>query len=152
MSNDRKRKPFGQRLIASLEQGLEALRSGRELPSTTVIIPPDPAPFKSEYLVTLRKRYQMTQPVLAALLNVSDKAVESWEQGKRNPNGAALRLLQMLDKPSIFETIFAPGRRGKRVAQSCVKKRVKKVAACAKVRKSDRLKAGKKKAVGIAAK
>jgi putative transcriptional regulator len=110
MSLGKKRKPFGRRLLASLEQGLEALRSGHELPTTVVMIPPDPAPFKSADLVELRKRYQITQQVLAEFLNVSDKAVESWEQGTRKPNGAALRLLQLLDKPSLFMELVGPSR------------------------------------------
>lgn len=117
MKKDEKRKPFGQRLIASLEEGLEVLRSGGELPSTFVATPPDPAPFESRQLVNLRKRYAMTQSVLAAFLNVSDKTVESWEQGTRKPNGAALRLLQIMDNPDIFSKMFKPDRTSRAAAK-----------------------------------
>jgi transcriptional regulator with XRE-family HTH domain len=53
--------------------------------------------------VELRVRFKMTQAGMAAFLNVSEKTVESWEQGSRNPGGAVLRLLQVIADPSILE-------------------------------------------------
>lgn len=101
----RKRKPFGERLIASLRGGLEAIEGGQELPRTFVPTPPDPPKFDRSRLVALRKELGMTQSSMAMYLNVSEKTVESWEQGVRSPNGAALRLLQVMSNPEILEPI-----------------------------------------------
>jgi putative transcriptional regulator len=121
MNTKSKRKPLGQRLIASMEAGLEALRTGQELPSTFVATPPDPPAFDPKSCVALRRHSGMSQSGFARLLNVSVKAVESWEQGVRQPNGAALRLLQFMARPSLFlgmvGAVRTPPRRGSRGAQ-----------------------------------
>lgn len=47
----------------------------------------------------LRKnRFQLSQPLFAALLNVTASTVRAWEQGQKTPSGAAARLLQLLEK------------------------------------------------------
>lgn len=47
---------------------------------------------------TLRKRLGFTQEQLAQACNVSVSTTRAWDQGVRTPQGAALRLLQHLDK------------------------------------------------------
>ena len=42
----------------------------------------------------IRQKLNVSQPVFAALLNVPLATARSWEQGKRKPSGAALRLLE----------------------------------------------------------
>ena len=96
------KKSVAQRLIDSMEGGLEALRGDKELSGTFVALPPDPPQFDRTHLQTLRRRSKMSQPGFAKVLNVSVKALESWEQGVRQPNGAALRLLQFLENPSLL--------------------------------------------------
>jgi len=96
------KKSVAQRLIDSMEEGLEALRADKELSGTFVALPPDPPQFDRTHLQTLRRRSKMSQPGFAKVLNVSVKALESWEQGVRQPNGAALRLLQFLENPSLL--------------------------------------------------
>ena len=96
------KKSVAQRLIDSMEEGLEALRADKELSGTFVALPPDPPQFDRTHLQTLRRRSKMSQPGFAIVLNVSVKALESWEQGVRQPNGAALRLLQFLENPSLL--------------------------------------------------
>jgi putative transcriptional regulator len=100
------RKPFGQRLISGLNKGLEEIKHQGAVKTTFVALPPAPEEFCREELVQLRQRLQLTQSGMAALLNVSGKTLESWEQGVRNPNGAALRLLQLLKSPEILSLIF----------------------------------------------
>jgi transcriptional regulator with XRE-family HTH domain len=43
----------------------------------------------------LRARLRLSQSVFARALNVSPETIRAWEQGKRRPDGAALRLLQV---------------------------------------------------------
>lgn len=45
----------------------------------------------------LRKRFNISQPVLAAYLNTSPNTVKQWEQGARKPNSIAMKLLDMVD-------------------------------------------------------
>jgi putative transcriptional regulator len=49
----------------------------------------------------VRLREHMSQPVFAMLLNVSPSAVKKWETGENTPSGAALRLLQIIDKNGL---------------------------------------------------
>jgi len=46
----------------------------------------------------LRARLRLSQPVFARALNVSPETIRAWEQGKRRPDGAALRLLQVAER------------------------------------------------------
>jgi putative transcriptional regulator len=49
-------------------------------------------------IATLRKdRFHLSQPAFAALLNVTASTVRSWEQGRKEPSGAAERLLQVAE-------------------------------------------------------
>jgi DNA-binding transcriptional regulator YiaG len=54
--------------------------------------------FGRDRILSIRRRLKLSQPVFAAALNVSPETVKAWEQGKRAPDGAALRLLQLADK------------------------------------------------------
>ncbi len=57
------------------------------------------APLYSDLRVSkLRRRLKLSQPLFAQALNVSAETVRAWEQGKRHPDGAALRLLQLTEK------------------------------------------------------
>ena len=57
------------------------------------------APQYSEQRVSrLRARMKLSQPLFAQALNVSPETVRAWEQGKRRPDGAALRLLQLAEQ------------------------------------------------------
>ncbi len=72
-----------------------------ELPAA----PPKPGP---KEIVSLRKDFHMSQAVFAAVLNVSVKTVQSWEQGVREPSDVGLRMLQLLRRePDIVQKIFA---------------------------------------------
>lgn len=105
------RQPFGKRLISNLEEGIRAIREDQPLRELFVETPPPPPPFDKSRLIRLRRRYGMSQAAFAQLLNVSDKAVESWEQEARRPNGAVLRLLEILELPEaaeVFSSISSP--------------------------------------------
>lgn len=51
----------------------------------------------------IRTRMKVSQNVFASLLNVPVVTEASWEKGRRNPSGAALRLLQIArHKPEVL--------------------------------------------------
>ncbi len=54
-------------------------------------------PLSSGRIKALRKKFDISQPVFAAYLNVSPATVKAWEQGAKKPSGASLRLLQIVD-------------------------------------------------------
>ena len=46
---------------------------------------------------------KQSQSIFALMLNVSVETVRAWEQGRRTPEGSALRLLQVADaSPKIL--------------------------------------------------
>ena len=55
----------------------------------------------SKDIKKVRLRSHVSQPVFAMLLNVSPSAVKKWETGENEPSGAALRLLQIIDKNGL---------------------------------------------------
>lgn len=61
-------------------------------------------------LAELRKANGMTQADVAKLLGVTNKAVGSWEQGKRNPKGSDMQKLEdyfSVPKEDIFPDTFS---------------------------------------------
>lgn len=59
----------------------------------------------SERIKQLREREHISQGVLATVLNMSSESVQKWEQGKTKPQGAALQLLNIIDKKGIAAVI-----------------------------------------------
>ena len=53
-------------------------------------------------IVEVRKKLKLSQPELAAKLNVRPQTVRSWEQGWRNIPGPALILLALMYKKKII--------------------------------------------------
>jgi putative transcriptional regulator len=66
-------------------------------------LPARPKPLKPADIRALRASLNASQALLARLLNVSSNAVESWEQGIREPRQATLKLLHIAKKnPSVL--------------------------------------------------
>lgn len=49
----------------------------------------------------LRRRYQLSQSVLATMLNTSLSTVRQWEIGDKHPSGPSLKLLNLLDRKGL---------------------------------------------------
>jgi len=71
---------------------------GRTLDLRTVRLPGRPKPLKPAEIRALREDLNASQALFARLLNVSSQAVESWEQGIREPRQATLKLLHITRK------------------------------------------------------
>jgi len=63
-----------------------------------VEIPARPKPMKPADIRSLRESLNASQALFGRLLNVSSNAVESWEQGVRQPRQATLKLLHIARK------------------------------------------------------
>jgi putative transcriptional regulator len=54
-------------------------------------------------IARIRRHLKASTPVFAAYLNVTPDTVRNWEKNRRQPSGAALRLLQIAQKkPDIL--------------------------------------------------
>jgi putative transcriptional regulator len=95
------RPPLFERLKAGLQEAVSHARG--ELSLRTVEVPEAPPSIDAKTVAALRHRAKMSQPVFAALLNVSAKTIQSWEQGVRQPSDAARRLIQVFTMaPSVI--------------------------------------------------
>ncbi len=63
-------------------------------------LPPLPE-YSGEAIRALRDRYQVSQAVLAAVLNTSLSTVRQWEIGEKRPSGPSVKLLNLLDRKGL---------------------------------------------------
>ena len=77
-------------LVESIREGGSILR-GEEKPSRVFIV--DAPDVKS-----IRAHYRLSQSEFAALLGISVRTLQNWEQGRRTPEGPARVLLQVAAK------------------------------------------------------
>jgi putative transcriptional regulator len=58
-------------------------------------------PYDSEKICALRDHLQLSQAVLASVLNTSLSTVRKWEGGDKHPSGPSLKLLNLLDRKGL---------------------------------------------------
>jgi putative transcriptional regulator len=78
--------------------GAGAYEQGKPVNLRTQEIPPPPKPLKPAEIRKIRLAFNASQTLFARFLNVSTNTVESWEQGVRQPDQAALKLLSIARK------------------------------------------------------
>lgn len=78
--------------MVEIEQGL------REPATVRVYERPNPR--------QVRQKLKQTQAQFAQTLGVSKSLVQSWEQNRRTPEGASLKILRVLDKQPELVEIF----------------------------------------------
>ena len=103
MTKAQKKGTIGKQLIESMREAVQIER-GEVAPAritrytaaeTKVDAPPR---YVSERIKGIRDGMALSQPVFAAALNVSPETVRAWEQGKRDPDGPTLRLLEVAEQ------------------------------------------------------
>jgi len=70
--------------------------------TTKLVLPSRVKSIRPKDIAGIRQKLNVSQPVFAALLNVPLATARSWEQGKRKPSGAALRLLDLARQQPII--------------------------------------------------
>lgn len=97
-------------VFEQIRDGLEdtlAYTEGR-LDLNTVVVPSPPPKTSPGKIAGLRREFQMSQAVFAAVLNVSTKTIQAWEQGLRTPSHASARLLEILQRePEVVRKMVA---------------------------------------------
>ena len=122
MTKEKKKGTFGQQLIESAREAVQIERGEREAARITRYTAAEaevepPPQYLSERIKEIREKMGLSQPVFAAALNVSTETVRAWEQGKREPDGATLRLLEVAEEhPDILLANVQARRRGRRTA------------------------------------
>jgi len=62
----------------------------------------DPVPeYDAEKIRTLRKNLQLSQAVLATVLNTSLSTVRKWEIGDKKPSGPSSKLLNLIERKGL---------------------------------------------------
>ncbi len=61
---------------------------------------PIPA-YDSKKIRSLRAQLNLSQAVLAAVLNTSTSTVRKWEIGEKQPSGPSLKLLNLIDRKGL---------------------------------------------------
>src|SRR3954468_18387517 len=98
-------------LLQSLRGHAEHLEGKKKLTLrvSELVLPPRIKRIKAKEIACIRQELNVSQPVFAALLNVPLATARSWEQGKRKPSGAALRLLDLArQRPKILLAAVSP--------------------------------------------
>lgn len=120
MTKAQKSGTFGEQLIESVREAVQIER-GKAVPArltryTAAEAKVDPPPrYVAARIKGIRGQMALSQPVFAAALNVSPETVRAWEQGKREPDGATLRLLEVAEQhPEVFLKKVRPRKRKRR--------------------------------------
>lgn len=107
---------FGEELIQAAREAA-AIARGEIEPARTWRIPvtarrvkvTEPPHYGAAHICRLRITMGLSQAVFADALNVSRETVRAWEQGKRRPNGATLRLLEVAERhPEVILDAVTP--------------------------------------------
>lgn len=77
-------------LVESVKEAGAYLRGEQPPARVSFVGEPDPR--------AIRERLGLTQEAFAAALCISVKTLRNWEQGRREPSGPAMRLLQIAAK------------------------------------------------------
>jgi putative transcriptional regulator len=91
----KKNKNLGQELVEALKEANSYHDGQITLRTQTIELPDEPKEFDNKQIKKIRENLNLSQPVFARFLGVTDKAVKAWEQGGSHPNGCALRLLEI---------------------------------------------------------
>ena len=90
-------------IMQGLNEALEHAQGKHQLRTATITVEPLKE-FDRTEIKNIRSTLGVSQPIFASIMGVSAKTVEAWEGGRNKPDGAARRLLALIqDDPSITE-------------------------------------------------
>ena len=90
-------------IMQGLNEALEHAQGQRQLRTATITVEPLKE-FDRTEIKNIRSTLGVSQSIFASIMGVSAKTVEAWEGGRNKPDGAARRLLALIqDDPSITE-------------------------------------------------
>jgi len=93
---------MGERLMESMQEALDHSAGIIDLRTTRFSINPVCDAISVTEIKETRKKLGMSQGVFAVVMGVSKKTVESWEAGRYTPDGAARRLISVMQLDPTF--------------------------------------------------
>ncbi|WP_028884608.1 helix-turn-helix domain-containing protein [Taylorella asinigenitalis] len=81
--------PDAEQIRESLTRALHEVKAGKFASATRINVPK---------IISIRHRSGLSQAKFANQLGISVNTLKSWEQGQRNPSGAALKLINLIEK------------------------------------------------------
>ena len=95
---------MGESLMEAMQEALDHSAGKLELRTSRLSINPVRETISADEIRDTREKLGMSQGIFAMTMGVSRKTVESWETGRYNPDGAARRLISILQAdPAIPE-------------------------------------------------
>jgi putative transcriptional regulator len=73
----------------------------RKMKKFDVLCLPPIQPYSSDRIRALREQLQLSQAVLASVLNTSISTVRKWEVGDKRPSGPSLKLLDLIARKGL---------------------------------------------------
>ncbi|MCP4233110.1 MAG: helix-turn-helix domain-containing protein [Aestuariibacter sp.] len=81
-------------------EGIKEIKEGKTQLKTTHLSEPSPSQ-------DIRKKLKLSQASFAALMGVSVRTIQDWEQGRRAPKGPAKSLLRVAEQhPEVFSHVY----------------------------------------------
>ena len=93
---------MGQDIIEAMQELLDFSEGKIDLRTSKFSISPVCDTISVEEIKETRRKLGMSQGVFAVVLGVSKKTVESWEAGRYTPDGAARRLISIIQTDPAF--------------------------------------------------
>ena len=62
---------------------------------------PEVKEYSPEKIITLRKKFKLSQAALASIFNISPSTVQKWERGNKKPTGASKKLFDIIERKGI---------------------------------------------------
>jgi len=62
---------------------------------------PEVRKYTPEKIISIRKKFRLSQAALASIFNISPSTVQKWEQGNKKPTGASRKLLDIIERKGI---------------------------------------------------
>lgn len=86
---------IGAEILEGIEE-IKAFKKGKvDLKTRELSMPSEPK--------VIRSKLKLSQSAFAALLGVSTRTLQDWEQGRREPQGPAIALLRIAEQhPEVF--------------------------------------------------
>ena len=62
---------------------------------------PEVKEYTPKKIVSIRKKFKLSQAALANIFNISLSTVQKWEQGQKRPTGASKKLLDIVERKGL---------------------------------------------------
>ena len=103
----KKQTQLGQGLLKGLREAVAFENKKIDLRTTKIEIPDVPPEFSKKEVKAVRELLNVSQPIFAKILGVSDDTVKAWERGANKPSGSSARLIQIAKvDPQMFQLIM----------------------------------------------